>query len=49
MKLNPCKAREFKIVRPDAEENKAKFIPALFAAVFTLAVAVVPEQRSWFK
>jgi len=27
--------------KPDAEENKAKFIPALFAAVFTFAVAIV--------
>ena len=44
------KAQEIKIVKPDREENKAKLIPALFADVFVLAVAVaeVPEQRGWF-
>ena len=47
--INPYLARGFKIAKPDAEENKAKFIPALFAAVLTLTVAVVPEQRRWFK
>ena len=37
-------------MKPDREENKAKLIPALFADVFVLAVAVaeVPEQTGWF-